>query len=98
MLNYFILNNQQAALRHVDIFFQPDISGQLFVKKYLHLPTMNTNTNAPSNALEQRLQQKLEEYNLAEQSGKNNNELAHIYKEIKDIRYQLTISKLAPRV
>jgi uncharacterized membrane protein YgaE (UPF0421/DUF939 family) len=53
---------------------------------------MNLHNNIDRSALEERLQQKLEQYAKAEDEGKPNTELIEIYKELKDLRYQITFS------
>lgn len=52
--------------------------------------TMNQPFVSPE-TLEKQLQQKISEYTLAESDGKAREELNAIYKEIKKIRYQLTL-------
>lgn len=47
--------------------------------------------NISSEELERMLEDKLQEYNTAEQQQKGHEELSTIYKQIKDIQYQLTI-------
>lgn len=49
--------------------------------------------NALSVSLEEQLQQKIKEYNIAEESGKSHEELNAIYQQIKDLKYQLSVEK-----
>jgi hypothetical protein len=53
---------------------------------------MNPQNNYDRSALEERLQQKLAQFEQAENEGKPNNELIEIYKELKDLKFQMTFS------
>ncbi|HEX6914458.1 MAG TPA: hypothetical protein VF145_04420 [Chitinophagaceae bacterium] len=53
---------------------------------------MNPQQSTPSE-LEQLLEQKIQEYSKAEAEGRSHSELAPLYNELKQIRYQLTVNK-----
>jgi hypothetical protein len=46
--------------------------------------------------LEELLQQKLEQFEQAETEGKPHQELIQLYKELKDLRYRITVSGRDP--
>lgn len=55
-------------------------------------------SNVSNEAIEQLLQQKLREFSVAEEAGKDRDELNAIYKEIKNLQYQLTLGNTAASV
>jgi hypothetical protein len=50
------------------------------------------NNTFDQRALEELLQQKLEQFEQAETEGKPHQELIQLYKELKDLRYRITVS------
>lgn len=65
-----------------------------FVLQNLPKPyKMNQNTIETVQALTDQLQRKLQEYSTAEASGLSRDELISLYKELKELHYQIILSK-----
>lgn len=54
---------------------------------------MNQSTTHNRPALEEQLKEKLEQYYRAEAEGKPRDELSLIYRELKELNYQIAFSK-----